>query len=52
MPSNGKLVNKVSFKAMGVCKDILCKKMYAYFLSMNKSKISETLLEISFDTNF
>ena len=52
MPSNSKQVNKVSFNAMGACKDIQYNKKHFYFFNMIKLKISETFIEMCFDTNF
>ena len=46
---NSKLVSKVSFKAMGVCKDIQYNKKYVSFLNIIKVRISETFIEINFD---
>ena len=41
----------VSFKAMGVCKDIHYNKYYVSLLNMMKQKISETFIEINFNLN-
>ena len=49
--ANSKLVSKISFKAMGVCKDIQYNKEYISFLNLIKLKISETVIEINFNSN-
>ena len=46
---NRKLVSKVFFKAMGVCKDIQYNKKHVSFRNVIKLKISETFIEINFD---
>ena len=37
---------------MGVCKDIQYNKKYVSFLNMIKLEISETFIDINFDSNF
>ena len=48
---NSKLVIKVSFKALGVCKDIQYDTNYVSFLIMIKLDTSETFIEINFNSN-
>ena len=50
--SQSKLVNRVSFNAMDVCKDFQYNKKYVSFLNMIKLKISDTFIEINFNWNF
>ena len=42
---NSKLVSKVSFKVMGVCKDMKNNKKYVSYLNMIKLKLLKHLLK-------
>ena len=46
--SQQQLVSKVSFNAIGVCKDIQYNEKHVSFLDMVKLNISETVIEIKF----